>query len=481
MLKVAGGGISGSLNYQGTWNASTNTPTLASGVGTKGYYYVVSTAGTTNLDGITDWQIGDWAVFNGTIWQKVDNSDAVVSVNGQTGVVVLNAANVGATPNTAYVLTSGLLSGGGQLTGNVTVDLTSVPIANVPGGVANTTTITAAGLLSGGGNLASNVTISLNSVPVANVPGAVANTVNVLAGGLLTGGGALTGNVTIGLNNVPVANVTGGVANTVAIIAGTGLAGGGNLSSNVTIDMANTAVSPGSYGTASSVGQFTVDQQGRLSSAANVAINIAVANVSGAVANTTTITAGTGLNGGGNLASNVTINLANTSVTAGTYGSNTQVAQITIDAQGRVTSASNVAITGGGGGSGGNVVTAIATITSGTEIGWSNSSAAILSWENNSSQIIAWANAQYAVSANNATILINHPSAPFGVVLPTAASITGQQYKIKKIDSSANAVTVSTTSSQTIDNALTYPLSTQYQSVTLQSDGSNWWITAKVT
>ncbi len=443
MLKVAGGGISGSLNYQGTWNASTNTPTLASGVGTKGYYYVVSTAGTTNLDGITDWQIGDWAVFNGTIWQKVDNSDAVVSVNGQTGVVVLNAANVGATPNTAYVLTTGLLSGGGQLTGNVTVDLTSVPIANVPGGVANT--------------------------------------VNILAGGLLTGGGALTGNVTIGLNNVPVANVTGGVANSVTIIAGTGLAGGGNLSSNVTIDMANTAVSPGSYGTASSVGQFTVDQQGRLSSAANVAIDIAVANVSGAVANTTTITAGTGLNGGGNLASNVTINLANTSVTAGTYGSNTQVAQITIDAQGRVTSASNVAITGGGGGSGGNVVTAIATITSGTEIGWSNNSAAILSWENNSSQIIAWANAQYAVSANNATILINHPSAPFGVVLPTAASLTGQQYKIKKIDSSANAVTVSTTSSQTIDNALTYPLSSQYQSVTLQSDGSNWWITAKVT
>lgn len=405
MLKVAGGGISGSLNYQGTWNASTNTPTLASGVGVKGYYYVVSTAGTTNLDGITDWQIGDWAVFNGTAWQKVDNSDAVVSVNGQTGAVVLNAANVGATPNTAYVLTTGLLSGGGQLTGNVTVDLTSVPIANVPGGVANTVTI----------------------------------------------------------------------------IAGTGLAGGGNLSSNVTIDMANTAVSPGSYGTASSVGQFTVDQQGRLSSAANVAIDIAVANVSGAVANTTTITAGTGLNGGGNLASNVTINLANTTVTAGNYGSNTQVAQITIDAQGRVTSASNVAITGGGGGSGGNVVTAIATITSGTEIGWSNSSAAILSWENNSSQIIAWANAQYAVSANNATILVNYPSAPFGVVLPTAASLTGQQYKIKKIDSSANAVTVSTTSSQTIDNALTYPLSSQYQSVTLQSDGSNWWITAKVT
>lgn len=62
------------LNYQGTWNASTNSPLLASGVGTSGDYYVVSVAGTTNLDGITDWLIGDWAIFNGTAWQKIDNS-----------------------------------------------------------------------------------------------------------------------------------------------------------------------------------------------------------------------------------------------------------------------------------------------------------------------------------------------------------------------------------------------------------------------
>ena len=88
--------VIGALSYQGTWNASTNTPTLASGVGTKGYYYVVNVAGTTNLDGITDWQVGDWAVYNGTAWQKVDNTEAVVSVNGQTGVVVLTYSDVGA-------------------------------------------------------------------------------------------------------------------------------------------------------------------------------------------------------------------------------------------------------------------------------------------------------------------------------------------------------------------------------------------------
>ena len=92
--------IQGALNYQGVWNASTNTPTLSSGVGTKGYFYVVDVAGSTNLDGITSWNIGDWAVFNGTVWQKIDNTDAVASVNGYTGIVVLGYADVGA-PSTS--------------------------------------------------------------------------------------------------------------------------------------------------------------------------------------------------------------------------------------------------------------------------------------------------------------------------------------------------------------------------------------------
>jgi hypothetical protein len=92
--------VLGAVSYQGTWNASTNTPTLASGVGTKGYYYVVSVAGSTNLDGITDWKIGDWAIYNGSAWQKIDNTDAVQSVNGYTGAVVLNASDVGAVPYT---------------------------------------------------------------------------------------------------------------------------------------------------------------------------------------------------------------------------------------------------------------------------------------------------------------------------------------------------------------------------------------------
>jgi hypothetical protein len=55
---------------------------------------VVSVAGSTNLNGITDWQVGDWAVYNGSVWQKIDNTDAVTSVNGYTGTVVLTTTDV---------------------------------------------------------------------------------------------------------------------------------------------------------------------------------------------------------------------------------------------------------------------------------------------------------------------------------------------------------------------------------------------------
>ena len=85
--------VTGAVYYAGTWNASTNTPTLSSGSGTRGDYYVVSADGSTNLDGITDWKSGDWAIYNGTAWEKVDNTDQVQSVFGRQGAVVAAASD----------------------------------------------------------------------------------------------------------------------------------------------------------------------------------------------------------------------------------------------------------------------------------------------------------------------------------------------------------------------------------------------------
>jgi hypothetical protein len=95
-------GLIGGSIYKGTWNASTNTPTLTSSVGTAGNYYIVSVAGTTNLNGITDWQVGDWVIYQGSEWEKVDNTDAVVSVNGFTGAVSLTTSNISEGSNLYY-------------------------------------------------------------------------------------------------------------------------------------------------------------------------------------------------------------------------------------------------------------------------------------------------------------------------------------------------------------------------------------------
>lgn len=71
----------GALNFKGTWNASTNTPTIVSSVGVKGDYYVVSVGGSTNINGISNWGVGDWITFNGSVWQRVEGGADLNGVN----------------------------------------------------------------------------------------------------------------------------------------------------------------------------------------------------------------------------------------------------------------------------------------------------------------------------------------------------------------------------------------------------------------
>ena len=101
--------LSGSLIYKGSWNASTNTPTITSGTGTNGNYYIVSVAGTTTIDGISSWAVGDWIVFNGTVWQKIANQ-SVTSVNGFSGIVTLTTANISEVTNLYYTNARGIAS-----------------------------------------------------------------------------------------------------------------------------------------------------------------------------------------------------------------------------------------------------------------------------------------------------------------------------------------------------------------------------------
>jgi hypothetical protein len=83
------------MDYLGTWDAATNTPTLVDGTGNAGDVYICNVAGTVNFgSGPITFATGDWVVYSGTVWQKSINSNAVASVNGLTGAVVLTTTNI---------------------------------------------------------------------------------------------------------------------------------------------------------------------------------------------------------------------------------------------------------------------------------------------------------------------------------------------------------------------------------------------------
>lgn len=83
--------------------------------------------------------------------------------------------------------------------------------------------------------------------------------------------------------------------------------------------------------------------------------------------------------------------------------------------------------------------------------------------------------AAYPVVETDSVILANAAAAPFTVTLPTPVGIAGRRYTVKKIDATANAVTIATAAG-TIDGAATASTSTQYASFDFVSDGANWFI-----
>lgn len=136
----------GALNFQGTWNASTNSPALASSVGTKGDYYVVGTAGSTTLNGISNWGVGDLATFNGSVWQRVeggaDLNGVNLSVSGTStlsGLTASTALALNASKEIVSVTNTGtgdnVLATAPTLVGNVTLSTGNLVIGTAGKGI----------------------------------------------------------------------------------------------------------------------------------------------------------------------------------------------------------------------------------------------------------------------------------------------------------------------------------------------------------
>ena len=349
MLKTVSSVINtiGALNYKGTWNASTNTPTLTSGVGTKGDYYVVSVAGTTDLDGNDFWGVGDWAVFNGTVWQRVEGGSEAdvdsVNFNITANVTPTIGELTWSNEDRTKTLALGMANGDTQYIGQEQYFRIKASSAVTKGDVVMFT-----GTVGGSsGGLRGAPATGLTPDQSNYILGIAKDTLNTNdwgnvqyfgeVKGIDASGGAenwIEGQV---LYNDP--TTPGGLSknkpsapNAVAVVAAvvSNSASSGILFVRPTFG----SVLGGTDGNVDFTGLATNDY---IVYNGTIWENKQPANV----------VVGTGLTGGGEVIANTAINvaIANTTVTSGSYGSNSSVATFTVNDQGQLTAAANVAIT----------------------------------------------------------------------------------------------------------------------------------------
>ncbi len=313
----------------------------------------------------------------------VTNVDAAL-LNGQAGSYYRNATNINAgTLANTYLVNAGALTvtaGGGLINGG-SVALGASTALNIGAGD---------GITVNTDDVAVDASVCRTSGNCAGVGG---------TGDVLQGGNSFVStDLTLGTNNaqslqLETNNVTrltintSGLLNLSAYGSGgqncVGLGNSGKLTTDASgnvvcaTDVGGAGGTIGGSGTAGALAKFTgantigdsiitesgatVTVAGTLVATALQGNGSAITNLngssisSGTVANTylvnagaLTVSAGTGLSGGGSVAlgGSATLSLANTAVTPSTYGNSTSVAQFTVDQQGRITSASNVAITG---------------------------------------------------------------------------------------------------------------------------------------
>ena len=561
VLKVVSGGpLNGPVYYQGTWNANTNTPNLQSGLGFTGEYYIVSVAGNTTLDGNTNWQVGDWAVFNGAtnLWEKIDGSGSYGTtlsiVNDTSSSTTYNLVMTTATgglidkeyvdniglvfkpsgtgyADSAFKTKSGKFTGTIVLTPSWTDDTQAFVLGEAyttnggtitmytPGDAGNFALEPNAwnkygwlGLgISGTYNVPYPLTVTnLYGSPTTQIfvtenpdqttaglkIGHASSNSSVISSGVLTLGSTSISRLTVDNNGnvnqtIPLSNIHGSIQEVYYRFvnqSGTSLVnlnaydgsiiGGPTGSGYLEININNGSDDQANYLSIGYNGQFGFNQNwgtsGQVFKSNGTAGPPTWVNVSSLAV--IQINTGTGLTGGP-ITSSGTISIANTTVTAASYGNASTVATFTVNAQGQLTAAGNTTIAIAN-----TQVSGLGTMSTQnsnnvTITGGSISNVTLSNVSINTSIVTKTAN--YTASTTDETILVN-AAGLVTITLPTAVGVAGKIYTVKKIDNTAYATTIATTSSQTIDGLTTYTLSNQYGGVNVQSDGSNWYIIANI-
>jgi hypothetical protein len=304
---VSGGNFNGPIYYQGTWDANANNPFLQSGVGFTGEYYIVSVAGNTTLDGISNWQVGDWAIFNSATnkWEKIDGGSYGTTLNIVNDSSSNTAYNIVLTNSTGGLVDSEYIDNGHLTFNPSTKTLSIIDTTNestpfysavnsyygssfiVGGCDANDEWIHGSilgdsAIRANSGNLALGSTsgrtiigTKLNTSVIININGA-------LSFGSSTPNYGSSGQVLVSQGTSSPVWSTPANGTVVSISSGTGITATPNpITSTGTIAIANTTVTAGTYGNASAVSQVVINAQGQVTSASNVTISVPSGQVTG--------------------------------------------------------------------------------------------------------------------------------------------------------------------------------------------------------
>jgi hypothetical protein len=155
---IINGEIITGLDYEGIWDADTNTPTIVSGTAVRvGQFYIVGVAGSTVIDGISNWGVGDWIIYDGVVWQRVEGG-----ADGNFVELSFTGTAIGPTYETSnavtgLTITDNAISADGT-DADIDIDITpkgtgevNLPKADIDGGTIDNTTIATSDITVGAG------------------------------------------------------------------------------------------------------------------------------------------------------------------------------------------------------------------------------------------------------------------------------------------------------------------------------------------